>query len=941
MATSPVVFWQPAGLTLTARVFAVGSDTQVGTDYSPTESTNRKGRYSFNVTSGIAGAHDVHVFEGATLRAAFRVIMVDDTTEKECRDPAFIVSGTGAGQLSVTSGVAAVNVTQFGGFAGTFASGRPEVNTTHWGGIAVASANVLIDGAITAAKIAADAITDAKVASDVTIASVTGAVGSVAGSVTGSVGSVVGNVGGNVLGNVLGSVDSVIGWIGGSVAGGVVGSVGSVVGNVGGNVVGSVGSISGITFPTNFAALGINVSGHVSRVTLVDTTTTNTDMRGTNNAALAVDLATVAGYLDTEIAAILADTNELQTDWTNGGRLDLILDARASQTSVDDLPTNAELATALAAADDATLAAIGALNNLSVAQVNAEVDTALADVGLTTTRTGYLDNLSAGAAALESTAQSILTDTAEIGAAGVGLTALATQASVDTIDANVDAILVDTGTTIPDQLTAMSGATFDTATDSLEAIRNRGDSSWVTGASAPTAVDIRTEIDNNSTQLAAIVSDTNELQTDWANGGRLDLILDARASQASVDDLPTNAELTTALAGADDATLAAIGSLNNLSAAQVNAEVDTALADVGLTVTRTGYIDNLSAGPAALESTAQAVLTDTAEIGVAGAGLTALASASNLATLAGYVDTEVAAIKAKTDNLPTDPADQSAVEAAITVAVAGLSTLDASGVRAAVGLSAANLDTQLGDLPTNAELATALASADDATLAAISTLTTRVGVPADLGTGATVAANLTDIYSEVSGSGAASTGARVVNITVTDGNSDPLENALVRVTQGMEYCGLESRADGTLSFSLDDATWTVSITKPGYRFVPITLVVDGNKTISYSISQVSITPSDPGLITGYLVCYDNEGAVESGVSVYLQQIEPVTGSGIAYDGDVRSAISNGEGVAEFTGLFLGGRYYVYRDQTDGRPVMFTIDADQTDPMELPSVISRT
>lgn len=44
-------------------------------------------------------------------------------------------------------------------------------------------------GAINAAAIAADAITDAKVASDVTIASVTGAVGSVAGNVTGSIGS--------------------------------------------------------------------------------------------------------------------------------------------------------------------------------------------------------------------------------------------------------------------------------------------------------------------------------------------------------------------------------------------------------------------------------------------------------------------------------------------------------------------------------------------------------------------------------------------------------------------------------------------------------------------------------------------------------------------------------------------------------------------------------
>jgi len=45
-----------------------------------------------------------------------------------------------------------------------------------------------------------------------------------------------------------------------------------------------------------------------------------------------------AGGLDADaqradVAAILADTNELQTDWANGGRLDLILDARASQTT--------------------------------------------------------------------------------------------------------------------------------------------------------------------------------------------------------------------------------------------------------------------------------------------------------------------------------------------------------------------------------------------------------------------------------------------------------------------------------------------------------------------------------------------------------------------------------------------------------------------------------
>lgn len=45
----------------------------------------------------------------------------------------------------------------------------------------------------------------------------------------------------------------------------------------------------------------------------------------------------------------------------------------ATQASVDDLPTNAELATSQAAADDATLAAIAALNNLSNAQLVAAI----------------------------------------------------------------------------------------------------------------------------------------------------------------------------------------------------------------------------------------------------------------------------------------------------------------------------------------------------------------------------------------------------------------------------------------------------------------------------------------------------------------------------------------------------------------------------------------
>jgi hypothetical protein len=87
------------------------------------------------------------------------------------------------------------------------------------------------------------------------------------------------------------------------------------------------------------------------------------------------------------VAAILVDTNELQTDWVNGGRLDNILDARASQTSVDDLPTNAELTTALGTADDAVLAQVALVKTETdkIASIKAKTDS------LTFTVAGQVD----------------------------------------------------------------------------------------------------------------------------------------------------------------------------------------------------------------------------------------------------------------------------------------------------------------------------------------------------------------------------------------------------------------------------------------------------------------------------------------------------------------------------------------------------------------------
>ena len=112
------------------------------------------------------------------------------------------------------------------------------------------------------------------------------------------------------------------------------------------------GAAQSATDLKDFADAGYDpATNKVQGVVLVDTTTTNTDMRGTDSALLAasaptnfgdlsitattgrVDVASVGGTAQTandngaDINLILADTNELQTDLTDGGRLDLLIDS--------------------------------------------------------------------------------------------------------------------------------------------------------------------------------------------------------------------------------------------------------------------------------------------------------------------------------------------------------------------------------------------------------------------------------------------------------------------------------------------------------------------------------------------------------------------------------------------------------------------------------------
>lgn len=363
------------------------------------------------------------------------------------------------------------------------------------------------------------------------------------------------------------------------------------------------GNVENPTTTVDLSATSIN---------LCDTVTTNTDMRGTDSALLAASAPTNFGDMAITVTTgqVTVGTNNDKTGYSISG----------TKTTLD------------------------ALNDVSTADVNAQCDTAISDA------------------------------------------ALATAAALATVDSNVDAILVDTGTTLETHLTDIKGATFSGATDSLEAIRDRGDAAWTTGAggtppqllqnttiatlstqtsftltagsadndayngavvvvtdqststqkavgsvsdyvgstktitlsadpgiftmavgdtidiianasTAPSAAAVRAEIDANSTQLAAIVADTNELQTDWANGGRLDLILDARASQASVDGLND-------IAATD---IVSNGAITTLAGAVVNVDlVDTCTTNTDMRGTDSAYTGT----PPTAASIADAVLDE-------------------------------------------------------------------------------------------------------------------------------------------------------------------------------------------------------------------------------------------------------------------------------------------------------------------------------------------
>jgi len=432
--------------------------------------------------------------------------------------------------------------------------------------------------------------------------------------------------------------------------------------------------------------------------TLADTSEIQSDLVNGGRLDLLIDsviskVDTIDDFLDTEVAAILADTNELQTDWVNGGRLDLLVDSIISKVDTVDNLIDTEIA-AIKTDTSAILLDTGTTLPATLSTIDSEigtVDTVADAIKITTdkmvfTTSNQLDvqvvsmatnSLTASAAAADfiGAAEIAASASAEIAdliaadwvagdASPLAIVAalkadaewsnLATiDSSLATMDSNIDAILLDTaqiGTAgsglteaggTGDQLSAVpwnsswdsevqseatdalvalkldhlvavadgddpvdgsimahlasaseDWSTFVPSDDALEAIRVRGDASWITAtgfntSTPPTAAAIVNEWESQSQADSTgfhvnVIEIAGTAQTANDNGADINAILADTAEIGSAGagltaiDLPNQTmDITGNLSGSVGSVTGAVGSVTGAVGSVVGHTVQT------------------------------------------------------------------------------------------------------------------------------------------------------------------------------------------------------------------------------------------------------------------------------------------------------------------------------------------------------------------------------
>lgn len=448
------------------------------------------------------------------------------------------------------------------------------------------------------------------------------------------------------------------------------------------------------TFPQtgdSYARLGAPAGASIAAdIATVDTvadsilTDTGTDIPAT--------LSTIAGYLDTEIAAILEDTG----------------------TTIPGLISGLNDPTAAAIADAVwDELQSGHVTAGSFGEIATEIADILVDTG--TTLQAELDGIQADTEDIQTRLPAALVSgriDASVGAMAAGVVtaaAIATDAidadalaadAVAEINATVDTALSDydapTNAEMVAAFTEIKGATWSSATDTLEAIRDRGDAAWITatGFSTHSAADVWTSgtrtltaNTNLNDPTAAAIADAvwDEVQSGHVTAGTFGRYLDAQVANVEADTQNIQSRLPASLvSGRIDASVGAMAT-DTLTAAALAADAVSEIQSGLATSASISALNDISAADVATE-------------------LATYDGPTNAEMVAAFTEIKGATWSSITDTLEAirDRGD------AAWITATGFSTLDAAGVRTAIGLASANLDTQLAAIPTASENATGL-----------------------------------------------------------------------------------------------------------------------------------------------------------------------------------------------------------------------------------------
>lgn len=258
-------------------------------------------------------------------------------------------------------------------------------------------------------------------------------------------------------------------------------------------------------------------------------------------------------------------------------------------------------------------------------------------------------------------------------AVGLGSANLDTQ--LGAIDTVVDAILVDTDATIPAQITARTLAAadyFDPATDTVANVTTVGTVTNKTGYSLSDGAITPAKIQDGAFTSAKFAA------------GAFDAVW--TAATRTLTSIADSSGVTTLLSR--------IGSALTITSGKVTIGTNDDKTGYSLTTPPLDATATQAAAAAALNAydppTRAELTSDVGTVTAAIADVPTVAEfeartipAADYFVVSDYTapaNAGITAIKAKTDTLPSDPADQSAVEAAITAATSGLSTLTAAQV---------------------------------------------------------------------------------------------------------------------------------------------------------------------------------------------------------------------------------------------------------------------